>query len=278
MDSVYYAGKFVKKDELSISIKNRGLRYGDAFFETIKCNMGRPLFWEDHYFRMAGTFCVLKMEPPPEFEIDRMKSIIQNLLIQNSLHLASARVRITFFRSGEGYYLPKTNNPSFFIETEELFNPKYQLNPKGLNVALYKENYVSSNILSNIKSNNKLVNILASIYAQEHICDDCILLNQDSNIVESISGNVFLVLNNMIITPTLDDGCVDGVMRRILLKNNSLNIKEQKISILNLFNAEEVFFTNVISGIKWVSQIKNHRYENYISNKIVKLLNDQYLI
>jgi len=278
MGSVYYNGKFIKKTNFLFSIENRGLRYGDSFFETIKCDNGNPLFWDEHYFRIAGSFCVLQMDPPTGFDMEQMKSIIQNVLTYNDLHLAPARVRITFFRVAGGYYLPQKNNVSFFIEAEKTPKREYQLNKPGLNVTFYRENLIAKNNISNVKSNNKLINILASIYAKNNKYDDCILLNQDQDVVESISGNIFIVSSNTLITPLLNDGCVDGVMRRILLKDKSLNTREMSISISDVLNAEEVFLTNVISGIKWISSIRNNTYEYQTSKKVIDMLNKRYLV
>ena len=47
MDSIYYNTNFLKKEQLNISIDNRAFKYGDSFFETIKCISGNPIFWED---------------------------------------------------------------------------------------------------------------------------------------------------------------------------------------------------------------------------------------
>ena len=278
MDKIYYDGNFISKTDFSISIENRGFRYGDSFFETIRCHNGKPVFWEEHYFRIAGSFCVLKMEPPSDFDIDKLNSIIQNLLIQNNLNSLSARVRITFFRLSDGYYYPKTNNTHFFIESEKSIKNKYVINQSGLNVAIYKENILSKNHIGNIKSNNRLINIMASIYAKENNFDDCLLINFDHNIVESISGNIFILSDGFLQTPPLNDGCVDGVMRRIILKEKSLNIVEKSISVLDLFNAEEVFITNVIIGVKWVGVIRSSVYKNDTSTKLIDILNEKYLI
>ena len=278
MPEVYYNGTFVKKNTLSLSIDNRGFKYGDSFFETIRCHDGKPLFWEEHYFRIAGSFCVLKMDPPLDFESENIQSIIIELLIRNNLESKPSRIRITFFRLGEGYYLPNSNQVQFFMEAEEISNNRYQLNKLGLHVSLYQENIISHNSISNIKSNNKLINILAAIYASDNNYDDCILLNHNKHIVESISGNIFIVLDGKLQTPPLSDGCIDGVMRRIILKNKTINTEEKSISILELFNADEIFITNVISGIKWIATIRSHTYQNNTSVDLIKFLNKQYLV
>jgi len=278
MDKIYYNGNFISKNEFSISIDNRGFRYGDSFFETIKCHDGKPVFWEEHYFRIAGSFCVLKMNPPSEFEIEKLNSIIQDLLIQNNLNLSASRVRITFFRSSKGYYYPEENDVHFFIESEKNIKKEYLINQFGLKTTIYKENMLSKNHLSNIKSNNRLINIMASIYAQENNFDDCLLINFNQNIVESISGNIFIVSDGILQTPPLSDGCINGVMRSVILKEKSLNILEKSISILDLFNAQEVFVTNVIIGLKWVGSIRSSTYKQERSMKLIDMLNKKYLV
>ena len=61
MDKVCFNGKYIDKNKLLLSIDNRAFKYGDGFFETIRCHLGIPLFWEDHYFRIAGSFFIMKM-------------------------------------------------------------------------------------------------------------------------------------------------------------------------------------------------------------------------
>ena len=278
MDKICYNGQFLEKASFSLSIDNRGFRYGDSFFETIKCYNGKPLFFEEHYFRIAASFCVLKLKTPSLFKIEFFKSLIEDLLIKNKLNNSSARVRISFFRSDGGYYLPNNHQVNFIIESNLLEKNEYKLNIKGDCVGLYKENLLPKTTLSNIKSNNKLLNVLASIYAKDNNYDDCILINDNKSVVEAISGNIFIWHKNILKTPGLENGCVNGVLRTVLLNNHELKIKECLISISDLFNAEEVFITNVICGVKWVKTINNITYANNRSKQIIKMLNDTYLI
>mgnify|MGYP001162856348 CR=1 FL=1 len=278
MDNIYYNTNFLKKEQLNISIDNRAFKYGDSFFETIKCISGNPIFWEDHYFRMAASFGVLKMNPPDHFDIDNFQSIIKNLLQKNKLYNCSARVRVSFFRTSGGYYLPNCRDVNFIIESEKLIQNKYYLNEHGLHVSIYKENIIPKNILSNIKTNNKLLNTMASIYVKENAYDDCLLINSDNNIVEAISGNIFIIKDGLIYTPPLLDGCLDGIMRKIICKEMRNYVQEKSISFSHLLNADEVLITNVISGIKWVYKINKKIYKKHMSQDIIDLINRKYLI
>ena len=278
MDSVYFNGTFHKKSQFSISSSNRAFQYGDAFFDTIRCHKGSPLFWEEHYFRIAASFYIMKMSPPDNFEMKTLKSIVENLLLKNNLTSSPSRVKITFFRNSGGYYSPKDHNVSVLIESKKIEDALYELNMPGLNVGLYKDNFISKNNLSNIKTTNKTLNILASIYAQDHGFDDCLLINNEKNIVESTSGNVFIVSGDKIKTPPLSEGCIDGVIRKVLLNDDKLNIHEEIITFLDVLNAQEVFFTNVIKGVSRVASIKNTDFVNYQSIEILEFLNKKYFV
>ncbi|MAQ31387.1 MAG: aminotransferase class IV [Flavobacteriales bacterium] len=278
MDNVYFNGTFCKKSKFSILYSNRAFQYGDAFFDTIRCHKGSPLFWEAHYFRIAASFYIMKMSPPDDFEMKKLKSIVKNLLLKNNLASSSSRVKITFFRNSGGYYSPKDHSVSVLIESEKIADTLYKLNKSGLRVGSYKDNFISKHSLSNIKTTNKALNVLASIYAQDNGFDDCLLLNNEKNIVESTSGNIFIVSDDNIKTPLLSEGCIDGIIRKVLLNEHEFNIKEEIITFLDILNAQEVFFTNVIQGVSWVSSIKNTDFVNYKSTEILDFLNKKYFV
>ena len=276
MEKIYHNGQLINLDDFSISLDNRGFRYGDAFFETIKCHLGTPLYWEDHYFRIASSFLITKMTPPPNFSIEKFKEIIEELLRQNSLDMKSSRVKITFFRTSSGYYLPDENCTSYVIESDLLESDFYQLNPKGLNITFYRENFISKGPLSNIKSTNRLINVISSIYADENGYDDVLLINSNNNIVETSKGNIFIVNNsNNIITPPIEEGCVNGVMRSVLLREKKDQIVEKSINFSDVMNAKEIFITNVIIGVCWVSKLGNKVYAKEMSIQLLNLLNQK---
>ena len=106
---------------------------------------------------------------------------------------------------------------------------------------------------------------MAALYAKEIKLNDCLVLNTAGKIVDSTIANLFIIKENVIRTPSLDQGCVNGVMRRYLLESLSVAgyvISETSISIQDVATADEVFLTNAISGIRWVKQFANVNYGN----------------
>ena len=105
--------------------------------------------------------------------------------------------------------------------------------------------------------------------------NEAIILNSDSFLCETTSSNIFAVLENVIYTPSLSSGCVEGIIRKILIDNAEdwgFTIEEKEMKTFQLVKAQEVFLTNSIIGIQWVSIYKNKTYSNEISSQLFKKL------
>ena len=273
---ICFNGEIVEDKDFSISHDNRYLLYGDGFFETLKYVPNKILFWEEHYFRMMGSLCMLRFNIPTFFNEEYFKNKINKTIESNNLLNSPARVKILFYRESPGFYKPEENNLSFIISIIPLNSNLYKLNKKGLVIDIFKDYKLGLNSLNNIKTSNKIVNVLSSFYNEDRNIDDCLFVNEKNNIVESSSGNLFILLENKLITPPLHSGCINGVMRKFLLNKKNINgfkIIEDNISLSDLFNAEEIFFTNVISCISWVKKFRNKEYSNVLSKKIIDLIN-----
>lgn len=164
--------------------------YGDGVFETVKIVNGKILFLEDHYFRLMASMRVVRMMIPMDFTMEYFEE--QILTLVNQLNIASsARARITVFRNDGGMYLPKTNEISFLINAISLGNKAYTINTNQYEVDLYKDFYVTKQLLSSLKTTNKMINITGSIFADENGLANCILLNDSKNVVEVLQ-EIFL--------------------------------------------------------------------------------------
>ncbi len=123
---------------------------------------------------------------------------------------------------------------------------------------------------------------MAGIYSQKNALDDCLLLNNNGNIIEASGSNIFLIKTRQIITPGLESGCVDGVMRKNLIRiarESGFDVVDEKfVNQEDLINADEVFLCNAVSGIKWVMAFKEKRYYNNISVQLVEKLNKIFFI
>ena len=269
-----YNGNFI--DQTNLSFSNRAFLYGDSVFETIKVVKNKALFWEEHYLRLMSSMRILKIEIPNEFTPDYLESQIKKTISSIS-ELFTGRVRLTVFREGEGLYLPKSNQASFVINSfqNEVFS--FETKFKTYKVDIYKDYLIQSNLLSNLKTSNRLINVIGSIYAQENELDNCILLNENKLVTEFLNGNIFLVKDNVVKTPPINSGCLNGVMRNKIIelinKIPLLEIFEKDFSAYEIISSQEVWVSNSISGIIPVSQYRNKQFGNSIAKKVLDLLN-----
>jgi branched-chain amino acid aminotransferase len=257
---------------------NRLFRYGDGFFEAIRVCHGHIL-WEDrHYQRILRSAGMLGLELPPGFSRETFAAAINALYRENHPTGEAARVRMAFFRKDGGLYTPATDKSSYLVETSPLGSHDFSLNHKGLMVGLYPELRKSQDFLAGIKSSSALLYVLAGRYKASRGWGDCILLNQEGNVAEALSSNLFIMKNNELITPALDQGCVNGVMRSVVLDIAAeLRIKthEAILEPSDLLAAEEFFLTNTIQGIAWVGGFQKKRYYNKTAPHILQAVNQK---
>ena len=177
-------------------------------------------------------------------------------------------VKVHISRGGAGKYLPHSYHSNIFISCT--IGELYQHNHK-LSLCVYDKQCKSYGSLSNIKSTNSLVSVLASIYANENNYDNAILLNSRRNIIEVANANIFIVKNQKIFTPLLSEGCVDGTMRKWIIKE--FNILEKVISVNETLDAEEVFVSNARQGVVSVIRIEDKCYKSFkIAHSIQEVL------
>ncbi len=255
---------------------NRAFLYGDAVFETLKTLDGKILFLEDHYFRLMASMRILRMEIPMDFTMEYMEEQVKKLL-EKYIESSSYRVRFSFYRKAGGYYKPQDNNVEFIITAEPLENALYTIEESKYEVDLFKDYYITSHLLSTIKSTNKIVQITGSIYAHENGLDNCLLLNDSKNVVEALQGNLFMLTGTKLVTPPLSDGCLNGIMRKQIIKLaakiEGLEVEEASISPFDLQKADELFITNVIKGIQPITKYRKKEYLDETAKELLKRLN-----
>lgn len=266
MENTYciYNGSLVDLSQIPNSISNRAFRYGDSLFESIHYTNKKAMFISDHIKRLKLSMTVLRMNVPIELTSENIEKMISQLVIQNSI-TCDARIRLTVYRNNGGLYTPETNDISFLIEATPLESIGYEINKKGIWVDLYAEIKKSINKISALKTGSALLYVMAGLTKTSLKLDDCLIINENGHIIESINSNIFVIKNGVLFTSPVSDGCVDGVMRKQIMdiaKENRILTFEQPLTVNTLMNGDEVFLTNAIQGIQWVGQFKSKFYTN----------------
>ena len=268
---INFNGELLFEENVKLSSENRGFKYGDAVFETIKVSHKRVIFWEDHYFRLMASMRMLRMKIPMQFTLEFLeKEILKAVAVQEEA--SSFRVRLNVYRKDGGLYTPKTNEIDYLIDVKvNMYQTK-----NTYTVDVFKDFYNYSGLLSTIKTNNRMVNTLASIYAQENDLDNCVLINEKKGVVEVTNANIFVLKGNIVKTPALTEGCIKGIVRNkvieIILKNKEYTLEETTISPFEIQKADEVFITNAIIGVQPITNYKKKNFTIDFANKISKSL------
>lgn len=267
-----YNGKLFVEEKTVISVNNRSFRYGEGCFETMKMMNGKILLQAYHVERLNDALQRMKFSKTDFFYSPKLIAEILQLAEKNK-HQHAARIRLTVTRGDGGLYeIPKVQ-PHYAIQTWRLNSTSYQLNENGLVIDVYKNAIKVADDFSSIKSNNYLSYAMAAVWVKEQKLNDVLLLNQFGRIADATIANVFVVKGNTITTPALTEGCVNGVMRRFLieqLQKTDYTIKEAEISTSDIEDADEIFLSNAIAGIKWVRNCGNQVYKNNLTYKIFK--------
>jgi branched-subunit amino acid aminotransferase/4-amino-4-deoxychorismate lyase len=275
---INFNGSLFDDNERILAAQNRAFRYGDGLFESIRVFKGKMPFYNYHFERILRGMKALKMNIPSYFNPHYIKNEISKTLENQP----NSRVRLAVYREDGGFYAPSNHNIDFLIETTTLPESKYLLNDLGLTIGVFRDYTLRQTAYSAFKTSNSLPYVMAGIFAKENSFEDVLLLNTDLSrdnregyIAEGISSNIFIVKENKLITPSLSSGCVGGIMRQIIFEiaqEQEITCSESNITIQDMAEADEVFYTNAMQGIRWVENFESKTYQNEMAQKLYELL------
>lgn len=264
---INFNGSVYEDDEKVFNGQNRAFRYGDGLFESMRVVNGKMPFFNYHFDRLLRGMKALKMTIPTYLNIHYLRNEVSKVTEK----MPYCRVRLAIWREDGGNYTPSTSNIDFFIESTPLPDQHYTFNDLGLTIGIFKDYKLRPTIYSAFKTGNALPYVLAGICAKENSWQDVVMLNTEGYVAEGISSNIFLLKENTLITPSLLSGCVGGIMRFVIMnmaQEHNIEVEETTVSVDMLREAEEIFYTNAVQGIRWVENFEDKIYPFEFSNKL----------
>jgi len=259
---MFHDGQFLRDDKLLVGAGNRGLRYGDGVFETMKVNRATIQLGGQHMKRLFSALELLEFERPAFFTPDYLLEKVKQLAARNS-HEKLGRVRLMIYRGDGGLYDPANHYPHHIIQTWALPEANHAWNENGLVVGIHRKAKKAVDVLANCKTNNYLPYVMGALEAKRERWNDALLLNSNGRIADATIANLFLVKDGSLFTPALSEGPVAGVMRQYLLEQLGVSgypLIEMAITEEMLAAADEVFLTNSSYGIRWIGEIGSVKY------------------
>lgn len=259
MSYILINGKKMPSDALCIRANDRGLTLGHGLFETMVFNKGSIPLIQYHWNRLTEGATILGIPLP--FNLPEIKTMIEGLLSDNQLNNVKSVIRLTLTDgvSERGLLASGPQSPTCIITTSPF--------PEGLKLSMtatlveVKRNEHSP--AARVKHISYLDNILAKKEAVAKGFDEAILLNSKNYIAEGSLSNLFMIKNNRVYTPRIEDGALPGVIRHVIvnaLTLDGLTIGEHTIDLAMILDADEIFITNAVMGITSIRQFNNTHF------------------
>ena len=235
------------------------LQAANPFKESVRVEAGKIVFWEAHYFRMMASMRILRMGIPMTYTMEYLEEQVLLLLQESDLLKKSVQIHFSFFSTDS---ISRSNPivPSSFLIHAEACETMLGIQTSGRSIDLYKDHWVVKGLYGTLEQSNDRLRKLASVYAFENDFEDCVLLNEDKQITETITGAIFVVKGNQIKTPPLASGCSSSVYRQVvidlLVKQDGLVLVEDVVSPFELQKADELFVVSLSNGIQSVKQYR----------------------
>jgi 4-amino-4-deoxychorismate lyase len=238
-----------------VNTTNRGLNYADGIFETLVVKNGRPRRWQSHMDRLGLGCERLGLTVPAQAILLREVQTV-------SAGLANAVVKIVLTRDGQGRgYMPRENTDCVRIVSAHAFpDGVLELAREGVRARICKIRLALQPALGGIKHLNRLEQVLASAEMREAGSVEGILLDAENHVISTIAANIFLVMEDRLLTPRLDRCGVRGIMRQHILAGHVARCEQRRIMVDMLQEADEIFMCNSVRGIVPITAIDDQEY------------------
>ncbi len=264
-------GEFLSDQAQYVTANNSAMSYGLVYSEEMFASGTTVLFFAEHIANCIKALNILQIEVPVKLlnTPGILHKEITKLLTKNRYFLGAIVKMIIFLDNNS-----KTN---YLITSEKEENPKYYLNTQGFRIDVFEEFRKEKTEISDLYKFQPYQFYKAQNFVKANNLNDCIILDNENQVVESLSGFIFLVKDDKLYASPLEVGCVTNIMASVIIQLfENLNIpfsNQTSFTVDHLMEADEIFLTNHV-GIRWVLAFRNRRYYNKYSKTLVAKLND----
>jgi len=249
---------------------NRAINYGDGMFETMLVNKQSIPLWDLHYQRLTSGLERFKIDPVPE-------QFIRNKILSLAYDKKSYIAKLMVFRSDEKRgYGSQSRKADYYITVSPYNITTTQAHALTVSPIILAKQHK----LAGIKHLNRLEQVLAAQNIIDTPYQDALMLDEDNNIIETISKNIVLIKGDQLYTPHLNECGVYGVGLR-WLQQQDYTIHWKKIEFDSLSEYDGLMVSNSIRGFNQITHIDklihfkqnlnlineiNHKWNRYIKS------------
>ena len=264
MAKIYLNDTLVPASEAVISVYDHGFLYGDGVYETLRTYEGVIFKVDEHIERLFRSASLIKLGINKSAE--EIKKALYETLSQNDLKDAYMRITVSRGSGPIGLDTSLCKTPTFVIFAHPFKGHPEQNYQKGVPIIIAQTRRTYQKALNpQIKSLNFLNNILAKAEALSSGAYEAVMLNYQDFLTEGSISNIFFVKKNIIFTPSVQTGILDGITRRTLIQSAEeahLPLVSGSYTQQDLYEADEVFLSNTTMEVMPVSHVDNHMIKN----------------
>jgi branched-chain amino acid aminotransferase len=241
-------GAVLPAEEARVSVLDTGFTFGDSVYETLRTYGGRPFHLDRHLRRLRASAGRLGI-PVPEGD-EPFARDVDAVLDRAGNPESYIRIMVTRGVGDVSYHFDRVQGPTRVVIVKPYEPLPERCYSEGVPVIVSSVRRNSTRALDPaIKSGNLINNILAVREAQAAGAFEPILLNDDGEVAEGASANVFAVKDGAGVTPPLDAGILPGVTRQLLLEIGGglgIPMREETLQVADLLGADEAFITSTL--------------------------------
>lgn len=265
--TVFVDGDFLVKDDIFIEAMTPGVLEARGVFETMRVEEGHVCFLDTHLARLRKGLRVLNIRMPHTAK--ELHAIIHKVLVFNQLK--NARLRVMAYQRNRSFELTVIALPRRLYTAQD-YTAGYSVTitpcvsrlakyccVKSLDYSRYREAYLS---------------------ALQKGFDETLLVNAKDCVFEASRSNLFFIKDNILYTPSLTQGCLEGITRQLVVecaRERNVMVRNTKPSVKDILGSDEVFLTNALIGIMPVTKVDGKTMQLGRIGDLTYQLRSQYL-
>jgi len=276
--TIWIDGELKSRDQATVSVFDHGLLYGDGVFEGLRIYERRIFRLEQHLDRLYDSAKAIALDIP--LGRPAMIEALRATVKANQKENGYIRLVVTRGVGDLGVDPTKCPNPSVIIIATDIQVYPAALYAKGVKVITSATRQVSHEAFdARVKSLNYLKNVLAKIDANRAGAHEAIMLNGDGFVGECTADNLFVVKHGTLLTPSPQDGALQGVTRETILElagEARIPGREARLTRYDVYTADECFLTGTGAEVMPIAEVDGRRIGSVTPGPLTKRLLDAF--
>lgn len=274
---VYVNGEMVPMKEAKISVFDRGFQYGDGVFEGLRAYDGKIFKLREHTDRLFRSARAINIQMP--ITKDEFSEAVKRVVRENKFQDAHIKPQVTRGTAWKLGLDPRnTTAPNVVIPARPIGKSMFEAD-KGFILAAVSVRKIPAMCFDpRVKSLNYLANIMARMEALASGADEAIMLDIHGYVAEGSADNIFLVRNGELYTPSVQDA-LEGITRATVIDlagRKKIRVHETKLTLYDVYTADEVFVTGSGAGIVAVTEVDKRVVSGGKTGPLTKIISNAY--